>query len=273
MAKTYRSPVRSGRTSMVGRTQGRAKQKTWRKRGLTKSVKVSPNLKQAIKQELLKDAENKKVMYSSGNFTSNQSLKDTSDVLQLLPFVLNGTGEDQKIGNTITIKSLTLRGVMTFFLPQQTAANCRIGVKLWIVRTKRYDDWLSARTSFASDYTNLLEGSNLGFTGTLTNFNTPINTDYFSVVYSKTYYMSQSLQATTTLSAQNNFTTKFINVKVPYCTGRKLHYDQNFDNDQPTDFPYYMLVSYVKLDGSAADLDGTQYLTFNYTTKLNYMDA
>lgn len=272
MAITYAR--RTGRTSMVNRTVRRTRQKTYRKRGITGSkITVSPKMKQAIKQELLKDAENKKVIYSSGNFTSNQSLNSTTDVLQLLPFVLNGTGQEQKIGNTITIKSIQLRGVLTFTSPQLTVNNTRIGVKLWILRAKRFDDWLAARTDFGTNYIQFLEGVSTGWTGTLTNFNTPVNTDYFSVVYSKTYYMSQSLSSATTAQPTNQFTTKFINIKLPYCTGRKLHYDPGFDTDQPNDFPYFMMISYVKLDGSAADLDGTQYLNMNYSTTMNYMDA
>lgn len=251
--------------------QGRAPYRAFRRRGYGQKVVVSKTLRKAIKQEIFKDVENKKTMYQSGDLTFNQTLNTTTDVLQILPDVVNGTAENQKTGNVITVKSLQVRGVLTFFQPQLTASNTRIGVRLMVIRTKRFDDYLAARSDFATNYTKLLEGQSTGWTGITADFNTPVNDDYFTVLYDKRIYFSQSLSSANTSNSDNRYTTAFVNFKMPM-KGKKLHYDQNFDGDTPVDFAYYMLLSYVKLDG-IPDGDGTTYLKFNYNSRLDFLDA
>lgn len=263
--------IQGSYTRRTASGQGRAPYRAFRRRGLSNKVSVSKNLKRAIKQEIYKDIEQKKVMYQSGDLTFNQTLNSTTDVLQILPDVVNGTAENQKQGNMITIQKLQVRGVLTFFQPQLTVNNTRIGVRLMVVRTKRFDDYLAARTDFATNYTKLLEGLSTGWTGITGDFNTPVNDDYFTILYDKKFYMSQSLSSANTSNSDNRYTTAFVNFKMPM-KGKKLHYDQNFDVDTPVDFAYYMLLSYVKLDGTP-DVDGTTYLKFNYNTRLDFLDA
>jgi len=189
--------------------------------------------------------------------------------MQLMPNILNGTSNSTKIGNQIRLKSLRVRGVLTCTISQTTANNTRFGVRLLILRAKRFSDYLQTTTDFATNYTRLLEGTNTGFLGSLAQFNTPINKDYFSVVMEKKYYITLSQGAST---AEMFNTTKFINFTVPY-SKRLLNYDENFDSDTPVNYPYVMLMGYTKLTGDAADGDGTTYMNFQYTSTASYEDA
>ena len=235
------------------------------------SVRPSASFARKVKQVITKNSETKTKVFSSNVTAYNQQLNTVGDCLRLMPVVAGGVGEDQRIGNMIKLKSLNLRGTFTFTLAQTTSANCRIGVRVLILKTKRYMDWNAGASDFGTNYNKLLEGVNTGVTGILSEFNTPINRDYFTVVADKRYYISQSVFAGTQGQAAVTNTTKFINMKIPYCR-RNLQYDQDFNVSEPLNFPYYMLVSYYKLGGEAADAAGTSYLTFQYTTTASYTD-
>lgn len=261
--------VKSTRRSLKKRSMRKSSRPLYKKRSFDT----------AVKKVLLNTAEVKQNVYTAPPTTVggpgillNQQLNTTGDCLQLMPDISIGSNNYQKIGNKIQIKSLRLRAVLTFTQPQLTANNTRIGVRMMIIRAKRYDDYLAARTDFATNYTKLLEGTNTGFMGTVQHFITPPNTDYYSVVSDKKFYISQTLSSANTSNNDNINTTKFINMEVPYCKGRVCKYDENFDLDSPTQFPYFMIIGYCKLDGSAADAEGTTYLTLNYTTTCKYTD-
>ena len=140
------------------------------------------------------------------------------------------------------------------------------------MRSKRFKDWNQAAIDLGTNYTRLLEGSTAGATGLVADFNTPINNDYFSVLKDKRFYMSQSNQTVGTTVNDTMNTTKFINFNVPY-SRRKITYDQDFSANEPIDYPMFMCLFYCKLDGSAADLPATSYLTLQYVSTAKYEDA
>jgi len=236
-----------------------------------------PSLVKTIKKIIAKDVETKTVVFNSNATAFNQQINSAGDCLRLMPAIANGTAENQKIGNVIKLQSLNIRGVLTFTLGQTTAPNTRIGVRMWILRPKKFNDWNAGSLDFGtSGYTKLLEGTNLGFQGLVSQFNAPVNHDYFSVVMDKRFYMSQSTQQSGIATpGQPNITntTKFVNFVVPYSRNKKLIYDQDASVDEATNYPYFMVLGYCKLDGSAADAPGASYLTFQYCATAKYEDA
>lgn len=236
------------------------------------SSKPSKSFVKKVQRIIHKDTETKVVVYSSNVTAFNQQINSTGDALRLMPQISNGTAENQKIGNCIRLQSLNIRGVLTFSLGQTSAANTRIGVRLLVLKAKRFGDWNQSATDLATNYTRLLEGSTAGFTGLVSDFNTPINHDYFSVVKDMRMYMSQSVQSVATTVNDTVNTTKFINFNVPY-SRRNVIYDQDFSATEAVNYPYFMCVGYCKLDGSAADLPATTYLTLQYTATAKYEDA
>jgi len=259
-----------------------------RKGGRRVRKSTKPNIKRAIRSAkdkmfakkvqrvISKDTETKVVVFSSAPTAYNQPINATGDCLRLMPQIFNGTAENQKLGNVIRLQSLNVRGVLTFTQAQASASNTRIGVRLLILKAKRFSDWNAAAIDFNTNYTKLLEGSLTGFTGNVSDFNTPINHDYFSVVMDKRMYMSQSLisanAALANSTSDNINTTKFINFNVPY-SRRNVKYDQDFSTGEPIDYPYFMCVGYCKLDGASPDAPGTTYLTMQYTATAKFEDA
>lgn len=239
------------------------------KRRVRRGTKVSKSFAKKVKKVLAKDTETKTVVFNSNVTAFNQQLNATGDCLRLLPDIANGTAEGQKIGNEIRLQSLNIRGVMSFTLGQTTPGNTRIGVRLLVFRAKKFNDWNQTASDFATSYTRLLEGTALGLQGELSQFNAPTNSDYFSVVVDKRFYMNLSVGATTTESTK---TVKFVNFNVPYAR-RKLTYDENANSVQPNNMPYCMALQYTKLGGEVADAPATTYLTFQYSATAKYEDA
>ena len=219
-----------------------------------------------------KKVESKIAIFRSNTTAFNQQINAAGDVLRILPTVSQGINNNQRIGTEIKVTKLNVRGVITMTFPQATANNARFGIRLTVLRAKAYNDWQLAATAFGTDYIKLLEGQTLGNQGTLLDFNTPINFDAFTVVKDMRLKMTQGIAPTATGSSSDAFSsTAMINFDVP-CT-KKLHYDEQSDVDDPNDFPYFMLINYTKLDGSAVDAAGTTYLTLQYVSTLRYDDA
>ena len=244
-----------------------------RRRVIKQTAKPTAIFARKVKIVMAKQVEKKTCTYNSNVTAYNQQLNAVGDCLRLMPLIAQGTAENQRIGNEIKLKSLNLRGVLTFTLAQTASANTRIGVRLLILKAKRYMDWNASASDFGTNYTKLLEGSVNGFTGSLADFNTPINKDYFTVVADKRFYMSQSIQAggATPGQAQISETTKFINMRIPY-SRRNIQYDQDFNSSEPLNYPYMMVLGYTKLGGDVADSGATTYLTLQYNTTATYTD-
>jgi len=251
-----------------------------RSRKITRKLTPTRAFAKKVQKVISKNIETKTAVHQSNVTAYNAPLSATGDCLRLIPAIAQNATQNGLLGAEIRMQSLNLRGVMTFQLSQTTANNTRIGVRLTILRAKRFDDWNAAATDFATNYTRLLEvpagiinGQNLG---TLTQFNCPINRDYFSVVADKRYYLSQSLNVSPgTTTNSTVYTTKFVNMNIPY-SRRIVKFDQGFDTDDAVNYPYFMLINYCKLDGSSdvtPPSAGESLLTFQYVTTMKYEDA
>lgn len=247
-------------------------------KGGKRSTKASKAFVRKVQKIIHKDVETKIVVYNSNVTAFNQSINSTGDCLRLMPQISIGGNQSQRIGNTIKLQSLKIRGVLTFAVPQALAVNCRIGVRMMILRPKAYKDWVAGANAFGvgsgnASYTKLLENPTLasGFNGSLQDFNNPTNSDCFSVVVDKRFYMSMSYTGTLGHTPEMFNTTKFVNLEVPYCRNKTLLYDDS--SSEPNQFPYFMVLGFCKLDGSVFDSSVTTNLTFQYNATARYEDA
>lgn len=249
------------------------------RRTIKRSSQPSASFARKVQKVVSKNIETKTVVHQSNVTAYNAALNATGDCLRLIPPIANAVTGSALIGNEVRMQSLNLRGTLTFALSQTTANKTRIGVRLTILRCKRFQDWNAAAVDFGTNFGRLLDvpptilsGQNLG---TLTAFNTPINKDYFSVVADKRYYMSQSLQAVGTTVNSTVYTTKFVNMNIPY-SRRLVEFDQNFSAAEAVNYPYFMLINWCMLDGSSDAVppgSGDTSLTFQYVTTMKYEDA
>lgn len=228
-----------------------------------------PRRRSAMPMYMPRKPEMKTITTSSSVTAFNQQIT-ASDVLPLFPTVSQGTGGAARIGDKISLHSGSIRGLITMTGGDYTTiSNTRIGVRLMIVRMKRFCNWADVQANFSSYYTNLLEGQATGYSGDLASFTAPVNRDLFSVIKDKRYTIDRS-HITLTTTAQNlgksyaSFTWK-----LPY---QKRTIQFNGGDSTPQNYPYFMLLGFTKLDGSAADGSTTTYVQLQYTTTFKYTD-
>lgn len=227
--------------------------------------------RKAVEAIIHKEAETKITMFSS-NYTAYNQMVNGSEAIRLLPDIANGTGGNQKLGNKIRLQRLKFRGVLCFSLPQSTINNTRIGVRMTIMRLKQFDDWQQSNLALAAGYTKLLEGYAGGMDGTVFAHNTPLNLDYCTKVTDKRFVFSFAQSSGTVSSQDVNNSFRMINFDIPY-SRRFLNFDPDTSSNQPVDYPYFAVLSYCKLDGTAVDLPATAYLNLQYTVKAEFEDA
>lgn len=259
------------------RKGARRVRKNNKKRVVSKAVAAANDkiFAKRVQKVISKNVETKRVIYTSSVTAFNQPINAAGDGLRIIPQVSNGTLNNQRIGNSIRSQGIKLRGVLTFTLGQTASANCRIGVRMFILRAKRFMNWADTQADLDTNSNKLLEGTLTGSNGSLAAFNTPYNPDYYSVVLDKKFYMSQSVQQSgvaTPGQAQISETTKFVNMTIPY-SRRLINFDDQYSLNEAVNYPYIICLSYTKLAGDAPDGVGTSYLTFQYTTTMEYEDA
>lgn len=247
------------------------KRRNYRRKPLKKSnTKASKTFVKKVQKIIHKDAETKKQVYISSATAFNQMITTQADCLRLMPSIPQGTANSNRIANEIKLQELRVRGVLTFALNQTAIANTRIGVRLMVLRAKRFNDWNAGASDMATSNGRLLETQGQ-FDGSVQCFNTPINEDYYSVIVDKKFYFSQSQTAGGATTEVWN-SAKLFDFKLPYHSNRKLIYDDNYLSGDPTNYPYFMCVGYVKLDGTASDVSTVSNLTLQYTSTVKYED-
>lgn len=256
------------------------------KKPYKRRVPRKSNLVKMIRSEIHKQVEDKCAYSTSGNtlYLFNSSVStSTGDVIKLLPDISNGTLDNQRIGDEIRAKRCQIKGalVMGLLNDLNVTTSRRIAVRMMIVQPKRYNSASDIQSNYLAWTAALLKkgGTQASFTGLLSDLWAPINTDEITKYYDKTVYMQQSPIFTTGTPANAALgspdihnTVKFFNINLKM-RNKKLRYDPNSDSGlAPTTYNPVMLIGYVHLDGSAADVVNTQVgLTFD--TNFYFEDA
>lgn len=202
----------------------------------------------------------------------NQGISSAADCLRLFPAIVTGTSGTHRIGEKINMLSMRIRGTIVMNGGNYTdSQNCRIGVRVMIVRAKKFNDYDNMAADFGTSYVRLLQDSGAGFIGQLYDLTSPVNREYFSVIKDKRFYLSRSVTSLTVPTAQLDRSFAFFNWNLPYHK-RTLTWDNQDDASYPTNYPYAMLIGFVKLDGTGPDGGTTTNLTVQYTTEVKYTD-
>lgn len=216
--------------------------------------------------------EMKTQIYSPNTLTFNQYISATGDCLRLIPSISQSTIGSGRVGDSINLCSLNVRGVITLgSLDYATEANCRIGVRVMVLRAKRYADWNIASSNFATDSYKLLEG-NTQFTGYLYDFTTPINRDFFSVIKDKRFYLSRSHSNSGTIDYMLDKSYAAFNWNLKYHKRKLRYHDSTNGATDPVNYPYFMCIAYTKLNGDSPALSGTTGINLQYTTTAKFTD-
>lgn len=249
-----------------------------------RALKGKASLVKTIKNVVDRMAEDKTAYTSISEttpLTFNSAINNTAEILQLVPNIAPGSEENQRIGDRIKPKRLSISGYVRV-VPnvggniETTARITQVAVRLFVVSLKskaNFDDVASSATPLAS----LLKkgGTNVGFTGLISDIQAEVNTDLWTVHEDRVMYLTQTYNnfATqvgyweTDISKQIQFFNFDLAVK-----SRTFNYDDSISSGlQPTNYAPIMLLGYSYLNGGAPDTVATNVGLF-YQSTLKYQD-
>ena len=215
--------------------------------------------------------ETKKAVYQSGYVSFNGPWTATGDVLKIMPNIPTGSNSWQRVGQKIRLMKVVIRGhIMTSGAETLSSSRSRYGVRHAILSDKQKNDYTKVDTT---DLGQALEGVSAAgqyFSGTISEYQTPINRENFTSRMDKKFPMTQILaEGNDGKSSLARSNIKFFTKTLTFGrNGRDIFFE---GSNVPINFPYFMLLGYCYLDGSAADITSTD-LRMAYTATAYYKD-
>jgi len=249
------------------------------RKGKTKkrsSKKIS--FKKKVQAIINKNEEDKEAFTSLSATAFNSGMNSSGDIMYIIPNIAQGTLENQRIGNQVTAKSLSVRGAIVWNPSSGTFgtySNTRLGVRVIICQPKAYNTYESIFANATTWQATLLRrgGTTVAFTGIMTDLWSPINTDAITKYYDKIYYLNGSYQASNAGYSQLLGSTKMFSFKKTWKNGKVFKYDPSVGSGiAATNYAPVMMLGYVHMDGSGPD-SLTTAVNFQWDAVLNYQDA
>lgn len=271
---------------MKNSTKKNINRRVYRKRNVAKKVATpSKSFVKKVKNVLRAEVETKQAYHSTGDSLVyfNSGINSSADLQKIMPNIASGTADNQKIGDEIRAKKITIKGHM-FMAPDTTtsSANKRIAVRMMIIQPKRFPNQDDSYTNFSSWYGQLLKkgGTQTAFVGNISDLYADINTEDITCYYDKRFYLSQdnifqlvgSSTPTQHIAQNIQNTVKFFNITLPL-RNRLLKYDASVSSNLlPTNYGPVLVLGYAHLDGSGGDTVDTQ-VGLCYDCTIHYEDA
>lgn len=256
--------------------------RTYKRKSYAPKRKVTP-LKRMIRKEIARNVENKTIQQYNYNKLLNTAQDGstflTNNIFPVGPdptsLVINqGAAQANRIGNQIKTKKFVFKGTLVPLPADQfTNATIRpVQVKMWIFYDK------SNPTAVPSPLTDFFQNGNSskGFQGDLVDMWSPVNTDKYRVVATKTFKLgfanySNDGQTTNQYFANNDF--KY-NANFQFDLSK--HYPQtvkfNDGTATPTSRGLFCMVNYASATGGTFPI-GTQAVGMQYMQDYQFEDA
>jgi len=261
-----------------GKTYGPTKAKKMKITRVVKVKKMSPTLQAqvavAVKSAIAKNSENKVIGWTPENNTYHNSGITPADCVPLMGKILQGTESYERLGDRITPKRLTIRGVISmrdvaFNTSQNLFARIVIATQKTIKQGVQIGGGLVATGQLLKP--NLPTSPQVSFSGNAIEFNYPINTDLFRVYMDKIVKLSPVYTLSPNTSGCPTPSTTF---RWSY-TFKSLPSSMSFDDAVPdwvNNFAPFLAIGYGYADGSAPDTLAQKLVSFN-CSQLSYEDA
>jgi len=249
------------------------RRKIVRKRVYKRRVVKSGSFAKKVQSIINKNAENKQI-YTNSFINFNSGINSAGDIQQVVANLGNGTGDYQRIGDQIRAQKLQVKGWMAMTLSYLTSASAsRIGVRLMIVQPKFYGGLTEIAANTGNWLGTLLKkgGTTTGFSGAVSDLQSPINTDAITKYYDRVFYLNLPYSQTAVGEASTVGSTRFFSMS-KNLRNKLMKYDSSVGSGlTSTQFNPVLLCGYVHLDGSAADVVNTQ-IQLNYDAMLQFQD-
>lgn len=165
---------------------------------------------------------------------------DATSLLSIMPPISQGDNEYQRSGNQVTLKKIVINSYYANTFPVDSNSVTRPMVRRWILKQKNSNssNVLDGTTPFLVN--NFLENSQ-AYTGSITNYNTPVNKNAFTVRREKKRVLPcpNSQGAINQNSGSINKSFWMIKDTLTFGKGKKLNY-RTSGSTEPTDFDYFL---------------------------------
>jgi len=250
------------------------------KKKIYKKTSISSAVKSYVKKTIARTEEMK---FSPPVAAANQTFYELTagNVKQWNPFSLaacltiaQGTGQGDRIGNQITLKSWEIRGYLTP-APAGTATDQQVIVRLYIGQRKD----LTAITSAKLTADVLQFGDTVvGYLGTMNDLMLDINKDEYKIFYQKDFKLGCANSAGATANNDYNYTGKF---RYNLCTKHFKNYKVKYEDAatapvQAQINSVYMWCSVMNATGLTTVAAGGPLVAFydiSYYTVAKYTDS
>jgi len=257
------------------RISQKPRRKTVAKRGkfITKT-----QLYRAIRRNI----ETKIVSTQYGLTSFNSSIGATTDLIKCLPDIIQGSGQNNRIGHEIRPLKLVIRGYVAFNTDSVGGSTyqdaVQLGGRLFCFQDKANRCYTQAIVNY-----NLLDagGTSAQFAGTAMNFVVPHNSDQFMFFADKRMRIQKpfgwtnnvSPSSTNAITSMNPslfhpFTITFTQKQLPAV----FKYDETMSSSFPVNFAPYIALGYADLLNKSPDVS-TVRLNMEFCSTLYYEDA
>lgn len=252
------------------RSATKTRKRTFKRRAGTR--KVSKTVKSYVKKAISRRAENKYAARTVGLITTNGRNQDVGDVNLIVPTIAQGVNAAQRIGSSVTAKSMRVRGHVIATFSEDKIYKRAMGVRILCLRNKQVRDYALLNEDVSLWIFDVLRKGALvkNLDNTIEDFYLPVNTDSFQVIADKRMIISSPVATGTDYAVNARNCVKFFNFSVP-CLNKRLRYSSSGDSTC-NNFAPFILVQYCYLDGTSPDVLNTE-LAFQYYVDMRYEDA
>lgn len=258
--------------------------KSGKRKPLRKKAKAKKANKLVTKRQLYRAINRSietKIVTATYSLTAfNSGISAAGDLITVLPGIVTGTNQNDRIGMSVKPTRLVIRGYIVY----NTASSYNyVDAKLLGARLLCFQDKATRAYQNAISNYNLLEtgGSGATFTGTPLNYLQPVNRDQFQIFADRRmkilkpfgYTNSSSPMFDTAMqSVDGSIFRPFTIVLTQKHMPAYLKFDHTDSPSYPVNFAPYLACGYCDLLNSTPDVTNTQ-LSITFTSTLYFKDA
>lgn len=246
------------------------------KKASKKSVSPTKAFARKVQKVIHADVETKQQYHIMAPTNFNSGIDAAGDAIRVLPNIIQGTGENNRIGNQLKAQSLIIKGCVSWS-PSigsfGTFANARLGVRLFVIQPRNYSEIGEVLANTATWMPTLLQKGGVAapFTGAINDLWAPLNSDAFIKYYDRVFMLTGTYQSTAVGMTQLLGATKMFNINLK-CRNKTLKYENSISSGNPMNYAPVFCIGYAHLDGSGPDTVSTA-ITVQWDSVINYEDA
>jgi len=247
-----------------------------RRRRPARKVAPSKAFVKKVQKIIHADVETKQQYHIMAPTNFNSGIDAAGDAIRVLPNVIQGTGENNRIGNQLKAQSLIIKGCVSWS-PSigsfGTFANARLGVRLFVIQPRNYSEIGEVLANTATWMPTLLQKGGVAapFTGAINDLWAPLNSEAFIKYYDKVFMLNGTYQSTAVGMTQLLGATKMFKIALR-CKNKTIKYENAISTGNPMNYAPVFCIGYAHLDGSGPDTVSTA-ITVQWDSVFNYEDA